>query len=167
MRVAADGAGSTCPSSISRSSSSGVIEKIQSSYERGDPWKKIASGRRGRSRGRLEAPHELTVLVGEELRPPLAGVDELLSDLVLRLGHSLEEAGVPVAHHVPATELADSGKRLGWLRANGDVTETDDLVDVRFCDLGEDRVEREPVAVDVGDERYAHVGPEVSAQSCR
>jgi len=104
---------------------------------------------------RREAPHELTVLVREELRPPLAGVDELLPDLVLRLGHSLEKAGVPVAHHVQTAELADAGQRLGRLRADGDVAETDDLVEILFLELGNDRVEREAVAVDVRDETDA------------
>ena len=105
---------------------------------------------------RGEAPHELTVLVGEELRPPFAGVHELLSDLVLRLGHSLEKAGVPVAHHGQAVELADSGQGLGGLRTDGDVAEADDLVQILFLELGDDRVEREAVAVDVRDETDAH-----------
>jgi len=104
---------------------------------------------------RREAPHELTVLVGEELRPPFAGVHELLADLVLGLGHSLEKAGVPVAHDGQAVELSDSGQGLGGLRPDGDIAKADDLVQILFLELGDDRVEREAVAVDVRDETDA------------
>ena len=51
------------------------------------------------------------------------------------------------------------------LRAEADVAEADDAVDLLLLEVGEDGVEREQVAVDVRDEADAHVplpyeGPE-------
>ena len=70
---------------------------------------------------RREALHELAVRGREELRPPLADLDEFPPDLVLWHRHVAQEGRVPVSHDDRATELADSGERLRGLRADDDV----------------------------------------------
>ena len=106
---------------------------------------------------RREALHELAVRGREELRPPLADLDEFPPDLVLRHRHVAQEGRVPVPHDDRATELADSGERLRGLRADDDVPEADELLDSLVLELAQDRVERDAVSVDVRDQSDAHL----------
>src|SRR5439155_9342202 len=89
-------------------------------------------------------------------RPPLGELDEHLADLILGLGHLAEERGVPIPHDRATAQLTDTGQRLARLRADGDVPEADDLIDVFAFELAEDCIEREPVAVDVSDQAETH-----------
>ena len=108
-------------------------------------------------RGR-EAGHVLAVGGGEVRGPPLADLDQLLADLVLRRRHVTEERRVPVPHDHRALELADALERLRGLRADGDVAEADELVDALALELLQHRVQRQAVSVDVRDQPEAHVG---------
>src|SRR5256885_103128 len=67
-----------------------------------------------------------------------------------------QHAGVPVAHARRAAELPQSLERLHRLRADGDITQADDLVDVFPVEVGEHVVECSQVAVDVRDQGQPH-----------
>ena len=111
----------------------------------------------GHFEGSRERADEVLVAVAEKARPPLGRLDELEADLVVHLGHAVQEARVPVAHDHGAPELADPGQRLVRLGADGDVAETDELVDpAGALDVLEHRVQRDAIAVDVGDQPDAH-----------
>jgi hypothetical protein len=88
--------------------------------------------------------------------PPRRGLDEHRCDLVLGFGHVAEEGRVPVAHDQGAVELTDTRQRLRGLRADRNVSEADDLVDVLALELGKHSLERRAVAVDVRDQADAH-----------
>ena len=91
-------------------------------------------------------------LVGGELcLPELADLEEPLADLVLGRRDALAEPRLPVALHDGTVERQDPRERLGRLRADGEVAEADEAVEVLMLELGEDGVERQQVAVRVRD----------------
>jgi hypothetical protein len=62
------------------------------------------------------------------------------------------EPVVPVPLDHRAAEVAKARERLGPLRADRDVPEADELVDLVSLQLGEGGLERDQVAVQVGDQ---------------
>ena len=94
---------------------------------------------------------------GAELRArPLAHGEQSLGRLLLA-GLRIEHEGVRVAEHDRAVESAQRCDDLGRLGAALDgVAETDDLIDRLALEVGDHRLERDRVAVHVGDERGPH-----------
>ena len=70
-----------------------------------------------------------------------------------------DEPGVGVPAHRCNSPLSNSVNHLARLRAeHGEVAEADDLIDAGAIELGQYRVEREQIPVDVGYEPDAHCG---------
>src|SRR5262249_30373002 len=127
---------------------------------------------RGRSVPELEVvrtherAHVVEIVRAELVGPETPEPPQLHRDLVTAGGRRrlIEEEGVPVAHDHGTAELADARERLDRLWTDGDIAETDDPVDTLALELGERRVEREEVPVNVGDERDAHHVPSVRSR---
>ena len=99
--------------------------------------------------GRLEAPVEVELLFRElRLRPAGSLELSLCHGLVARV--QCEQEVVGVAHHGRALEIAEPLQALRRLRASlRVVAEADHEVDPLLVEVGEKRVERDRVSVDV------------------
>ena len=120
----------------------------------GEPWKQSAVTPSPRSRSTVfdEAAHRREVLGGELRHPELPDLDEPLADLVVRGRDAVAEPLVPVPLDDGTAERQNAGQRLGRLRADGDVAQADETVELLALELGEDGLEREQVAVRIRDD---------------
>ena len=86
-------------------------------------------------------------------RPALGPGERLVVELRPR---PLVGLAVAVAAHEARFDRADELRGLGGLRAEEEIAAEDDRVYVLLLDLGENRLERDPVAVDVVERGDAH-----------
>ena len=108
-------------------------------------------------RGR-QAPEVVPLVVAELRRPPFALLAELVARRRRQRRDAVDEPGVPVAEDDGAADLPDPPHGLDRVRPGRDVAQADELVDAGAVELGENGVQRERVAVEVGDEAEAHPG---------
>ena len=112
--------------------------------------------------GRLEAAMELEQLGRESGLRPASGLELLLGDRFLA-GVECEQEVVGVSHHGRAAELTQPLEALRRLRAAlRVVAEADDAIDVLLDQVGEERVERDRVAVDIREDR----DPQAATTGC-